>query len=275
MHSSFISAYSNRKINTYYLHHLYYHHLLGQEYFPVYSNNTIQDCIFQENMALFGSGGSIYSDNHNNIIIKNSIMKQNKALDGGAIYLNGFSSLYFEDNNTFIQNQANRIGGAIACCTCYLFKITLHTILNISRNEANRGSAIYLNKLMIESTIFDFNTLYIENNHAYIGGTIYWIYDKDGIMNVSPNINQSTIIHNYAPYGNVIGTQSIYLSGPTYYNVSTNIQRNVNNNTLIFIAYDYYYQQLINVDDNEYIFLASIDDEYKMYCLGHTPSIIR
>jgi len=203
-------------------------------------------------------------------------MKQNKALDGGAIYLNGFSRLYFEDNNTFIQNQANRIGGAIACFTCYLFKVTLtNTILNISRNEANRGSAIYLNKLMIESTIFDFNTLYIENNHAYIGGTIYWIYDKDGIMNISPNINQSTIIHNYAPYGHVIGTQSIYLSGPTYYNVSTNIQKNVNKNILIFIAYDYYYQQLINVDDNDYIFLASIDDEYKMYCLGHTPSITR
>jgi hypothetical protein len=203
-------------------------------------------------------------------------MKQNKAfLDGGAIYVNGFSSLYFEDYNIFIQNQANRVGGAIACFTCYLFKVTLNTALNISRNVANRGSAIYFNKLMIESTIFDTSTLYIENNHAHIGGTIYWIYDKDGIMNISPNINKSTIIHNFAPYGNVIGTQSIYLSGPTYYNVSTNIQKNVNKDTLNFIAYDYYYQQLINVDDNNYIFIASIDDEYKTYCLGHIPSIIR
>ena len=228
-------------------------------------------------MALYGSGGSLYSDNHNNIIIKDSIMKQNKALDGGAIYINGYSTLYFEDNNLLNQNKAHRVGGAIACFTCYLNKITLNSKLNISKNEANRGSAIYLNELMKESKIFDLNTLlYIENNYAYIGGTIYWIYDKNGIMNISPNIDQSIIIHNYAPYGEIIGTQAIYISGPTYYNVSTSfIQKKKYNNTLHFIAYDYYHQQLINVDDNKYLFLASIDDEYKSYCLGYTPSIIR
>jgi len=202
-------------------------------------------------------------------------MKLNNAFDGGAMYLDGLSSLYFEDSNLLYENKALRIGGAIACIKCYLYQ-KLYGYLNISKNYANRGSALYFKFLMKQSNIFENGRLFIENNIAYHGGTIYWIYDREDGMSSSPDLNQTIIINNKAPYGERIGTQAIYLIGPSFYKISTNQNMKYNNNTLVFIAYDYYHHQLINVDSNKYLFIALIDEQYKKaHCLGYTPSVIR
>ena len=70
-----------------------------------------------------GSGGAVYVDGSTAASvtltnITNTILKNNKAAqanhrgDGGAIYLAGGISTI--NNTTFLENQANRYGGAIA-----------------------------------------------------------------------------------------------------------------------------------------------------------------
>ena len=246
---------------------------LGDFFFPDDSYITIKYCIFKSNLALV-SGGSIYSDNSNNLVLITSNMIDNRAYDGGAIYIKTNTHFYFSGTNQFIYNKAYRVGGAISCIDSYLWNENTAATMKISFNQALRGSAFYFLRLKDKSNLFVKSNLTISYNSAIVGGTIYWIYDN--VMK-APDIDYLDIHNNFAPYGNKIATQAKYIDGPSFYDIKS-YEFNASGiefDPLLFKAYDYYNHSLVNVDNDKYFFSASVNIHSYYDCLGRTPSVSR
>jgi len=64
---------------------------VGGAFFPDNSNVTIQYTRFEYNAALYG--GSIHSEDGNNIVMKNSVMSNNSAKIGGALHVGSIASV--------------------------------------------------------------------------------------------------------------------------------------------------------------------------------------
>jgi len=184
--------------------------------------------------------------------------------------------LYFNKNIQLVHNKANRVGGAIVCIDSYLLSENiLDDKIEISYNEASRGSAIYLSKLFNEFNLFNSKIL-LSYNTAIIGGTIYWIYDyDDDYKNIPPNIAHIKFINNSALYGKEIATQAITINGPKNHIVTSYIQENNDHNPILFKAYDFYNQSLFTVASNSYIFSATINPKSPYTCRGRPPSVSR
>lgn len=253
-----------------------FYKFLGQFHFSDDSNITIKYCNFKSNLALV-SGGSIYSDNNNNLVLITSNMSDNRAKDGGAIYAKTNTNFYFSGTNQFVYNKASRVGGAISCIDSYLWNTNTAATtitMKISFNKALRGSAFYFIGLKDKSNLFLKSNLIISNNTAIVGGTIYWIYDN--VMK-APDIDHLDIHSNFAPYGSRIATQAKYIDGPSFYDIKS-YEFNASGiefDPLLFKAYDYYNHSLVNVDNDKYIFSASVNVHSDYDCLGRTPGVSR
>ena len=192
----------------------------------------------------------------------------NFAGRGGAICISNKTSLKFIKRNTMSFNNASEVGGAIASFDSY---ITLEkmTTLNLSVNEADRGSAIYLYQSFLKSSHYDsLTTVHFLNNKARIGGTLYWI--KDDAMKSALYIKSFKFMNNIAPYGNTTATQATSVEGPTTYNVSN--YRNSETKALNFTAVDYYGNHLVSFPENTFVFKASIKD---YTCSDRVPTTSR
>lgn len=108
-------------------------------------------------------GGALTAIN-SKVIIKNSIFKNNQAMQGGALF---FKNCKTDITNTLIiKNSAEALGGAILASQS---KLTL-TNLTISQNHSdNYGGAIVL-IAPTETTVQ--NTLFYENSHGGGSGFI-------------------------------------------------------------------------------------------------------
>lgn len=191
---------------------------IAMESVYMYSNILIKDNLFLHNRALIGpaivarkAGPSIID----NILISNHAYDQGYNTGyGGAIYLYNSSSLI--QDNTFINNRADNVGGAIFHYDdssaqkriiningntffgnsadwggCIYFQEVQGTISkNVMKNNLGEvsGGAIYLK--MGEVNIF---SNVIENNSAMYGGAIY-------LEDSSPFIADNLIAHNTASY---------------------------------------------------------------------------
>ena len=134
-------------------------------------------------------------------------------------------------------NNAKVVGGAIASFDSDITWEEL-TTLYLSDNEADRGSAIYLYRSFLKSSLYDsfLTTVHFQNNKARIGGTLYWI--KDDLMKSALDIKSFKFMNNIAPYGNTTATQATSVIGPTTYNVSNYLKPE--KRELNFRAVDYY-----------------------------------
>jgi len=65
---------------------------LGGPFFPDNSNVTIQYSRFEHNDATH-YGGSIHSEDGNNIVMNNSVMSSNSAQIGGALHVGSIVSV--------------------------------------------------------------------------------------------------------------------------------------------------------------------------------------
>ena len=123
------------------------------------NGGDITNCIFTNNDAKW-LGGAIY--NNENMIVKNTTFKNNKAegglfqCSGGAIYCGGNVEV---DNCTFIGNHAEDYGGAIYANTISLTNNPSYFINN--NVDDNQGGAIYTNKFEtdVKYAVFINNTV--------------------------------------------------------------------------------------------------------------------
>jgi len=65
---------------------------VGGAFFPDNPNVTIQYSRFKYNAASY-YGGSIHSEDGNNIVMKNSVMSNNSAKIGGALHVGSIASV--------------------------------------------------------------------------------------------------------------------------------------------------------------------------------------
>jgi len=68
---------------------------VGGAFFPYNSSVNIHYSRFEHNSALY-FGGSIHSDDRNNIVMKNTVMNNNIAKIGGALHVGSITSMIIE-----------------------------------------------------------------------------------------------------------------------------------------------------------------------------------
>jgi hypothetical protein len=238
----------------------------------------IQNSICQKNNATM-SGGCLFIQNNVNVTIRDTSMNYNKAKYGGAMYVTESSSIYYFGTNKMTFNIAKVVGGAIVFYhTNATIMYDKNGFIQLDSNHADRGSAIYLYKSVLNIEERNSNTsindkkidIYLTNNHASIAGTIYWIYDND-IMRSTPNVGNIKFIKNQASYGHQMATQAVNITGDDIYEI-INYDKFIIT-ALDFKAFDYYGQALENIPDDSFSFSASITTKHQ--CLGRTPTITR
>ena len=194
----------------------------GSIYTSRSNNLLIQSAKFSSNNAKL-SGGAIFAQDSNNLEINGANFESNSAKGGGgALYCEQFTVLSFTGtdvaNTSFASNVA-AIGGSILYRKSNVWNVDSNTIVKFNDNKAHLGSAIVMTGVTFPYSTSQIEKLALDGNVASLGGTIYWI--KDSIMNTFPNISSSVVWGvNVAEYGEMIGTQTTSLRGPTVYNVT-------------------------------------------------------
>jgi hypothetical protein len=203
-------------------------------------------------------------------LLSGTNISYNSADRGRAICVSNKTSLKFMNQNTMSFNNASVVGGAIAS---FDSDVTWEewTTLDLSNNEADRGSTIYLYRSFLKSSHYDsLTSVHFLNNKARIGGTLYWI--KDDFMKSALDKRSFKFVNNIAPYGNTIATQATSVVGPTTYKVSNYLKSQTNK--LQFRAVDYYNHHLIRFPEDVFVFKASINNK-KYNCSDRVPTISR
>ena len=139
----------------------------------------INNCNFSNNVAdstYYGEGGAIYLKS--GTIIYSNFIDNSATCNGGAIYLNGTSTV---DSCNFISNYAKSDGGAIYST----YSGTVENC-NFTNNQGYKGGAI--NIISGRITSCDFN-----NNNAKYGGAIYFYSTR-----VGGTVSYSNLIDNFA-----------------------------------------------------------------------------
>ncbi|WP_296858057.1 S-layer family protein [uncultured Methanobrevibacter sp.] len=160
-------------------------------------------------VANVGLGSAIFVLSESNVVISHSKFRNNKALNGGAININGIISILKIYNNEFSNNQASN-GGAIAFTSTVVNNLLMYNNVydsnnvtskggaihsnikineknsNFTKNKANDGGAIYLN---VSSNLF--NNLLFNENQAQNGGAIF--LDSNAAYTL---VNNSKFINN-------------------------------------------------------------------------------
>ena len=236
----------------------------GIKYFESGRNEVIiKSSRFINNTALF-YGGAIYSDQSNIVNIQDTDIFGNLARHGGGIYFNSKSSVTFIGINKFEYNKAVIIGGAIVMVKSVIIN---RNELQLSYNEAQRGSAIYLDLSSEKSN--ELNNMHIYYNIATVGGTIYWIYDKTNIdgLRTEPVTTYVIFMNNIAPYGVELATQGLTIEGDNHYQMNfytPNLKP-----PIPFKIRDYYNQ----IVHGEIKLIPSVIDANSAKCEDHFPYI--
>jgi predicted outer membrane repeat protein len=127
---------------------------------------TVTGTLSLEDITLTGgmvedNGGAVFV-NGGNLTVSNAIFRENKATNGGAIYVAGTANI---ESNQFTSNNAT-YGGAIYVNSASDVSISSNTF---EGNTADEGEAIYIENGAVslsENTISDGQTIYLG------GGTV-------------------------------------------------------------------------------------------------------
>ena len=167
----------------------------NEDYTIIWSSidGVVENCTFKDNGGNNGVKGVAIQANANNLLVKNSVFDNNKALtsgaDGGAIWCNATNLRII--NSNFTNNQASNAGIHI-----YLAESASNTIIVGSRFingiKIGTGSAI----VHTNGTIIVYNSVF-ENNEGDYGGALR-------LLSGSSNINSSSFTDNRATYGGAI-----------------------------------------------------------------------
>ncbi|KAN0003849.1 hypothetical protein ACTFIZ_009998 [Dictyostelium cf. discoideum] len=140
----------------------------GALFYNSRSSAHIDSCIFENNNASKGNGGGIYlPDGTAKLQIRNSIFKNNIAINGGGIYC-AYQYITMTSNK-FISNTASKSGGG-------LYTLAVADITSVSwdhllfdSNKAINGSGLFDNN----SANQYYNATFISNEATENGGGSY------------------------------------------------------------------------------------------------------
>ena len=110
---------------------------------------------FNNNIALYSSGGAIKCSNNSNIMIRgnsNLIVSNNKASqNGGAIYSHNVCQIILKENSTskFVNNNARNNGGVIFNSQHFIITFTENSKTIFANNTADNGGTFYITKSTI------------------------------------------------------------------------------------------------------------------------------
>lgn len=201
----------------------------------------VNNCLIQSNHA-GAAGGGLYCTDLSELYLQNNTMYNNSAkYVGGGLYIDVYCNVTFTGHNSFDHNDALQGGGGIALNFADLWTInqtaTTTSTVYITNNTARRGSALFFNNLMAESNL---TNLVIDQNHATIGGTVFW-FNNFFMTSPPPGLHGGKGIEwgdNYAPYGTIATTQGIKLIVPEVYDVTV-YQQYLNPPVSVYML-DYY-----------------------------------
>lgn len=132
-----------------------------------------------------GQGSAIYILSESNVIISNSNFYNNKAINGGALNINGIISTLKITNNKFNHNIATSNGGAIAFTTNTVNNLVMNNNRYDFNNATSNGGAIYsLVKINEENSNFT-------NNNASNAGALYLTSTLNSLNNIILNFNNA------------------------------------------------------------------------------------
>ena len=156
-----------------------------------HGTTNITDSSFIENTA-YNNGGAI-DLNASSVILNNSYFKQNRALNGGAVFVGEKGTSNYIYKSRFEQNNATGSNGEGYGGAIDWLAASGHIIYsNFTKNYADYGGAVYLNgksnNSVIDHVIFD------GNEANYNGGAIDWDAQNG-------NLTNTTFKNNKAQYG--------------------------------------------------------------------------
>lgn len=125
-----------------------------------YGNLTVENCWFENNQNC-----AIQVSKGENVVISDSIFKENKARDGAAIQIAGNTTCTISGSE-FLNNIASNMGGAVYAD---------HGMLNVAdctfkENSAAYGGAIASNETKV---IIGANTKFLDNEATIMGGAVH------------------------------------------------------------------------------------------------------
>ena len=170
--------------------------------------------VFNNNIALYSSGGAFVCSNNSNVTIKgnsNVTFNNNRASQsGGAIHSYNMCRIIFKDNSksTFISNTARDNGGGIF--SSQLFEITFqgNSLIIFDGNIADNGGGLYLTKIL---TLFSEDTkITFQYNRANYGGAIL-AYDHSNVT-----VSGFSVLA-------FLNNEALQSGGAGYFNCSCNI----------------------------------------------------
>jgi hypothetical protein len=96
---------------------------------------------------------------------------------GGGICVEAkLQALYLAGQTTLVQNHAAVTGGALASFGSEIWTVIQGSLIHITGNTAQRGSALYYRGVPTGSTT-PLEMLVVADNTATVGGTVFWLHD--------------------------------------------------------------------------------------------------
>ena len=197
---------------------------------------SITNSIFDENNAIYGGAldlGATSNSDAANKIVQYCNFTNNKAVDGGAIYVNGSYQRVL--NCIFDKNNASGNGGSI-----YVVKSLSSTTIQDStftNSYARNGGAIYKDN-SATATLIIRNDTFIDNTAARNGGAVLYIMagekyrdynDFDERATVSPTTMRTT-------YSEIGITDSLFRNNNDYQLIITTIALAESPTIVVYLA---------------------------------------
>ena len=162
--------------------------------------------IFNNNIALYSSGGALVCSNNSNVTIKgnsNVTFNSNKAnQNGGAIHSYNTCQIKFKENSTskFVNNSARSNGGATYSMQASKIIIEGNSAVTFDSNTADNGGTFYFNNSTI---IFNETSMisFFNNRAIQSGGVGYFNLNSKVLFEETTTVRFE---NNMALYGGAI-----------------------------------------------------------------------
>lgn len=211
--------------------------------------STVYNVSFRNNLVSEGRGGavSIVTDNGNGVLLKDNqihfascAFENNKASNGGALYMNDDNTIVLESVAMWNNSASIGEGGAIACNDLNAVSIVDSSIVNnfaflsggaVASNQDNdfelNGALIANNyahstgggiSLMDQSTIVFSGVNTIVGNTAYLaGGGI--ACRRSPLWTLDSSSSSLSIVNNTAPRGSAVFFDALVASGNEFHDI--------------------------------------------------------
>lgn len=193
------------------------------------SDARITSCVFDKNTAFYG--GAIHMSGLNNPVIEyNTFINNNSSTggQGGAIYIEGFSSLHSKPiiRNNIFRNNIGGDGGAIFSMS-YVHPIILNNVFTGNLAHQRGGGLFIINandEAIVMNNSFGYNRakssgggVNIHSSELVFSNNIVWDnYNPDDNSVSEINISESDITYSYNIVRGYNGTGSNYGNSPQF-----------------------------------------------------------